>query len=211
MVRLLAGARRGVVIDHGVVGDDSRQRRPLKGSRATCSCVGGSMGPRDTSSPPSRPKASRECCMAHPDQARQAAVVRPPRRHARVRAARATRCRRIVCFCVFIEPALRRAARRGRRAPAARARPPDRRPARASDGRTTFLTSRAAPRRRRRARGDADRAPGLAHDRRARRERRLRGRARGGRRDAGRRAGRRARASASASRPSPRRSGAAPA
>ena len=49
-------------------------------------------------------------------------------------------------------------------------------PAGPSDGRTTFLISKLVPGRRRRARRLPDRAPGLAHDRRAGRERRLRGR-----------------------------------
>ena len=47
----------------------------------------------------------------------------------------------IVCFCVFIEPALRRLQGERDAAPAARPGPP-RRARRPSDGRTTFLTSR---------------------------------------------------------------------
>ena len=92
----------------------------------------------------------------------------------------------IVCFAVFIEPALRRLARRARRVAAAGAGPPDDRGSRVR--RPHHVPHRdPAPGRRRRPRGHTDRAPGLAHDRRARRERRLRRRARGGRRAAGRR------------------------
>ena len=97
----------------------------------------------------------------------------------------------IVCFCVFIEPALRRLAGEPDARPRLEPRPPDDRGARVRRPHHVPHGD-AAPGRRRRARGDPDRAPGLAHDRRARRERRLRRRARGGRRAAGRRAGRRA-------------------
>ena len=95
----------------------------------------------------------------------------PPRRHAGVRAARATRCRASSASACSSSPrcgACRASATRARGSCAAGSP----RPPRPSDGRTTFLTVAHRARRRRRARGDPDRAPGLAHDRRARRERR---------------------------------------
>ena len=77
----------------------------------------------------------------------------------------------IVCFCVFIEPALRRLQGERDAAPAARARPP-RRAGRALRRAHDVPHGAHRARRGRRARGDPDRAPGLAHDRRAGRERR---------------------------------------
>ena len=98
MVRLLAARAGAEVVDHGVIGDDreatrARGRGGPRGRRAG--------GVRRRLGRPARPRQARVRelrrrggLLARADQARQAAVVRPPRRHARVRPARATRCPR---------------------------------------------------------------------------------------------------------------------
>ena len=177
MVRLLAERAGAQVIDGGVIADDFESTRAAveAGLGGDVLVVSGGVSRR-----PARPRQARVRgvrrrggVLARARQARQAAVVRPPRRRRSCSACPGNPLSSIVGFLAFIEPALRRmhgerdAVDADRAGAADRGRRPVRRP-----HHVPHLAPR--PRRRRRARGDADRQPGLAPDRRARPERRLR-------------------------------------
>ena len=164
----------------GVVPDDRAATLEAveRGLAADVLVVSGgvSVGPHDHVKPAFEACGVEEVLLARADQARQAAVVRAPRRHAGVRAARATRCRASsasACSSSRRCGACRASATPARGSSAGGWPGPPRPPTAAR--RSSPSRDRAG--RRRRARGHADRAPGLAHDGRARRERRVRGRA----------------------------------
>ena len=176
--RCWPSARAPRSIDHGVIADDREATRAAVEARPGGRRAGRL---RRRLGRPARPRQARVRglrrrggLLARADQARQAAVVRPPRRARSCSACPATRCRAIVCFCVFIEPGAAPPARRARRRARGSSAAASATPAGAVGRPHDVPDLRARARRRRRARGDADRAPGLAHDRRARRERRLR-------------------------------------
>ena len=169
------------VVDGGVVPDDRAAtleavERGLAGDVLVVS-GGVSVGPHDHVKPAFEACGVEEVLWRVQIKPGKPLWFGPPRLHARVRAARATRCRASSAS----------ACSSSRRCGACRASATPRprlvrgRLAGAGGGRPTGAR-RSSPRaiahgRRRRARGDPDRAPGLAHDRRARRERRVRGRA----------------------------------
>ena len=184
MIRLLAARAGAQVVEHGVVGDDraATDEAVAAGLGGDVLVVSGgvSVGPHDHVRPAFEAAGVEEVFWRvrvkpgkplwfgrRGDDARVRAAGQPAvddRGLLRVHRARAAA-----------------AAGRGGRAAAARAGPPD--GARAGLRRAHDVPhGGAAAGRRRRARGDADRAPGLAHDRRPGRERRVRGRAGRGRR-----------------------------
>jgi molybdopterin molybdotransferase len=147
MVRLLAARTGAEVVDHGVIGDDREATRSSveKGLAGDVLVVSGgvSVGPHD------HVKAAFESCGV--DEVFWRVRIKPGkplwfgrRGETLVFGLPGNPLSTIVCFCVFIEPALRRLAGE------ADARPrfePGRltAAARASDGRTTFLTSTLRP------------------------------------------------------------------
>jgi molybdopterin molybdotransferase len=147
MVRLLAGRAGAEVADRGVIGDDREATRAavrdgLEGDVLVVS-GGVSVGPHD------HVKPAFEACGV--DEVFWRVRIKPGkplwfgrRGDTLVFGLPGNPLSTIVCFCVFIEPALRRLA--GERD--ARPRLEAGRltlPARASDGRTTFLTARLEP------------------------------------------------------------------
>jgi molybdopterin molybdotransferase len=147
MVRLLAGRAGAKIVDHGVIGDDrdatvSAVEQGLKGDVLVVS-GGVSVGPHDHVKP-----AFAECGV---DEVFWRVKIKPGkplwfgrRGETLVFGLPGNPLSTIVCFCVFIEPALRRL--QGERD--ARPRYEAGRltaPARAADGRTTFLTAALRP------------------------------------------------------------------
>ena len=142
-------ARAGAtVVDHGVVGRRPRGDRWPPSTAGLAGDVlvvsgGVSVGPHDHVKPAFEALRRRGGVLARADQARQADVVRPPRRHARLRAAGQP---------AVDDRLLLRLHRAGAAAPAGRARRPARATSRAgsprrpapSDGRTDVPDRRAA-------------------------------------------------------------------
>jgi molybdopterin molybdotransferase len=147
MVRLLAGRAGASVIDHGVIGDDREATRAAvsKGLEGDVLVVSGgvSVGPHD------HVKPAFEACGVEEVFWRVRIKPGKPlwfgrRGDTLVFGLPGNPLSTIVCFCVFIEPALRRLAGEA----AARPRLEAGRlttGARASDGRTTFLTASLRP------------------------------------------------------------------
>jgi molybdopterin molybdotransferase len=147
MVRLLAGRAGAEVVDHGVIGDDREATRSAvsAGLAGDVLVVSGgvSVGPHDHVKP-----AFEDCGV---EEVFWRVRIKPGkplwfgrRGDTLVFGLPGNPLSTIVCFCVFIEPALRRQA--GERD--ARPRLEAGRlttPAQASDGRTTFLTARLCP------------------------------------------------------------------
>jgi molybdopterin molybdotransferase len=147
MVRLLASRAGAEIVDHGVVGDDYEATRSAvsEGLEGDVLVVSGgvSVGPHD------HVKPAFESCGVEEVFWRVRIKPGKPlwfgrRGETLVFGLPGNPLSTIVCFCVFIEPALRRLAGE------AEARPrlePGRltTPARASDGRTTFLTATLRP------------------------------------------------------------------
>jgi molybdopterin molybdotransferase len=147
MVRLLAGRTGASVVDHGVIGDDREATRTavVAGLEGDVLVVSGgvSVGPHDHVKP-----AFEDCGV---EEVFWRVRIKPGkplwfgrRGDTLVFGLPGNPLSTIVCFCVFIEPALRRLAGEA----AARPRLEAGRltaAARASDGRTTFLTARLRP------------------------------------------------------------------
>ena len=130
MVRLLAGRAGASVIDHGVVGDDYEATRAAVPSGLSGDVLvvsgGVSVGPHD------HVKPAFEACGVEEVFWRVRIKPGKPlwfgrRGDTLVFGLPGNPLSTIVCFCVFIEPALRRLAGERDARPAARARPPDHR------------------------------------------------------------------------------------
>jgi molybdopterin molybdotransferase len=147
MVRLLAARARAEVVDQGVVGDDRDATRAAisEGLAGDVLVVSGgvSVGPHDHVKP-----SFADCGV---DEVFWRVRIKPGkplwfgrRGDTLVFGLPGNPLSTIVCFCVFIDPALRRLA--GERDARPRLEPGRlTTPARASDGRTTFLTSTLRP------------------------------------------------------------------
>ena len=147
MVRLLASRAGASVVDHGVVGDDYETTRAAVVRRALGRRAGG-VG-RRLSGPHDHVKPAFEACGVEEVFWRVRIKPGKPlwfgrRGDTLVFGLPGNPLSTIVCFCVFIEPALRRLAGEVRARPRLE---PGRltTAARASDGRTTFLTSTLRP------------------------------------------------------------------
>ena len=159
MVRLLAARAGAEVVDHGVIGDDrdATLEAVERGLAADVLVVSGgvSVGPHDHVKPVFEACGVEEVLWrvrikpGKPMWAgRRATSTTPPSsgtgRDTLVFGLPGNPLSSIVCFCVFIEPALRRL--QGERGAAPRLVPGRlAAPAEPSDGRTTFLTARIAP------------------------------------------------------------------
>jgi molybdopterin molybdotransferase len=147
MVRLLASRADAEVIDHGVIGDDyeTTRRAVSDGLEGDVLVVSGgvSVGPHD------HVKPAFESCGVEEVFWRVRIKPGKPLWFGRrcdtlVFGLPGNPLSTIVCFCVFIEPALRRLAGEAHARPRLEAGRLTT-PARASDGRTTFLTSTLRP------------------------------------------------------------------